>query len=65
MLAPELESRDCPGVSTSDLKVIKMGKTKCKEKKEAEKEVKDPKYQCRKCGEVARKEKKLCKPEKL
>lgn len=42
-----------------------MGKTKCKENKDPGKEVKDPKYQCRKCGEYARKEKKLCKPEKI
>lgn len=42
-----------------------MGKTKCKEKKDPGKEVVEPRYQCRKCGEVARKEKKLCKPEKI
>ncbi len=42
-----------------------MGKTKCKEDKDTGKEVKDPRFQCKKCGEYARKEKKLCKPEKI
>jgi hypothetical protein len=42
-----------------------MGKTKCKEKENGKKAVKEPKYECKKCGEVASKEKKLCKPEKI
>lgn len=42
-----------------------MGKTKCKEKKSEKKEVKHPEYECEKCGEVANKGKKLCKPVRI
>jgi hypothetical protein len=42
-----------------------MGKTRCKEKEREKKDLKAPKYECRKCGEVANKEKKLCKPVKI
>ena len=40
-----------------------MGKTACKKKDYAEPE--NPKYQCRKCGAKAKKEEKVCKPEKI
>jgi hypothetical protein len=40
-----------------------MGKQACK-KKDFENSI-QPKYQCRKCGAMVRKEEKVCKPEKL
>jgi hypothetical protein len=40
-----------------------MGKHACK-KKEPE-EVENPKYQCKKCGALVKKEDKVCKPVKL
>ncbi len=41
-----------------------MGKTMCKEKKKDSDKQKDGEFKCKKCGAVASKEKKLCKPEK-
>lgn len=42
-----------------------MAKTKCKEKKSEKKQVKHPEFECKKCGEVAKNEKKLCKPARI
>jgi len=42
-----------------------MGKKMCKTKKEGiEVKVKYPKFECKGCGELAVKEKHLCKPQK-
>jgi len=41
-----------------------MSKTLCKSKKEY-KPPEDPKYECKKCGKVTTKEKKVCKPRKV
>jgi len=40
-----------------------MSKKVCKEK--STKKVENPKYECKKCGGVAKKEKKLCKAKKI
>jgi len=40
-----------------------MGKKRCKEKNH--KKVENPKYECKKCGGVSRKEKQLCKAKKI
>ncbi len=40
-----------------------MNKTICKKKKI--KEIKDPRFKCKKCREVADKKKNLCKPDKI
>jgi hypothetical protein len=40
-----------------------MTKVRCKNKKE--KEITNPKFQCLKCKQVAKKKKNLCLPEKL
>ena len=44
-----------------------MGKTRCKlsPKEYEEKKPDDPKYQCKKCGKVAKKEDQVCKPKKI
>jgi len=44
-----------------------MSKTACKMDKEALKELRDKeaRYKCKKCGETAKKEKHLCKPEEI
>ena len=43
-----------------------MSKTRCElsEKEYAEKDKKNPKFECNKCGRVANKKEKLCKPKK-
>jgi len=43
-----------------------MAKTLCKDKdrEKAEKKEGNPKFECKRCGRKARKEKYLCKPEK-
>lgn len=40
-----------------------MGKTACKKKDP--RDVDNPKYECKKCGGLAKKEEKLCKPRKV
>jgi hypothetical protein len=40
-----------------------MGKKKCEEKDYEKPE--NPKYACKKCGRVSKKEEKICKPIKL
>jgi hypothetical protein len=40
-----------------------MTKARCKSKKE--KEISNPKFQCDKCKQVAKKKKDLCQPEKI
>jgi hypothetical protein len=40
-----------------------MGKTACKKKDYSEPV--DPKYVCKKCGAKAKKEEKVCKPQKI
>jgi hypothetical protein len=43
-----------------------MGKKMCEEKKKGDKkEKKSSRFECKKCGSKAVKEKHLCKPEKL
>lgn len=46
---------------------ISMGKTMCKlsKKERAEKQEGELKFQCKECGEKARKEKHLCEPKKI
>lgn len=40
-----------------------MGKTACKKKNFEDKE--NPKFRCKKCGALVRKEEKVCKPVKI
>ncbi|MFY9173521.1 hypothetical protein [Petrimonas mucosa] len=40
-----------------------MGKTACKDKKYEP--PKEPRFICKKCGVTARKEKEICKPQKI
>jgi len=42
-----------------------MGKTRCKEKDGEKKMPKNPKFKCKECGGLAKKKKKLCKPDKV
>jgi hypothetical protein len=42
-----------------------MSKKLCKKNGIKKKDIKDPEYQCKKCGIKASKDKKLCKPEKI
>lgn len=43
-----------------------MSKTMCEmDKAERAEKQDDAKYKCKRCGEVARKEKNLCKPKKI
>ena len=43
-----------------------MGKTLCKEGKKGKEEGSDDaRYKCKRCGRFAKKEEKLCKPEKV
>ena len=43
-----------------------MGKTLCKEDKKGKEEGSDDaRYKCKRCGRFAKKEEKLCKPEKV
>jgi hypothetical protein len=40
-----------------------MGKTACR--KNNPKDIENPKYRCKKCGSLTKKEEKVCKPVKL
>ena len=42
-----------------------MSKKLCKKDKVKKKDIKEAKYQCKKCGIKTNKEKKVCKPEKI
>jgi len=42
-----------------------MSKKLCKKNGIKKKDIKDPEYQCKKCGIKASKDKMLCKPEKI
>lgn len=47
------------------IKQEEMSKKLCKKDKVKEKDIKEAKYQCKKCGIKTNKEKKVCKPEKI
>ncbi|MFA6951322.1 MAG: hypothetical protein WCQ70_11625 [Lentimicrobiaceae bacterium] len=42
-----------------------MSKTMCQKGKKGQQDTPDPKYICKKCGAKVKKEKQVCKPEKL
>ncbi len=42
-----------------------MSKTMCEKCKKGEKDTNEPKYKCKKCGALVKKEKQVCKPKEL